>query len=1364
MLTTSMSHLMEVIHSILALLEDVSAYIFGRCTVNDLANIPSEDADVGDKYDVEAYIRGLEELQKAFYSSWSPTSASPNTSQEINVISDNASVEDDVQTTSDESAKTAVDWYEIINLLRPINPSGYDPDQACLDGTREVLLNKVITWTQNRENAQTFMWISGQAGMGKTAVATSLCQRLDRAQALAGAFFCVRDDPHYNSPLLLINNLICDLAMSCPAYAHQVAIAIRANPKLCSSHLSLRFEGLVKKPLQKLARISMPITLVAIVDGLDECGDHVARGKMLQHLYEMSRLVPWLKVIVTGRPVADIQQNFRDACLHKTVIHIHDYEASPDIRAYIEGQVSQLAKTERWPSESIEQLCTMSCGVFLWAALAAKYIKKSAFPALPRLRQVLSNQKSLVTDHFDALYTSVLKTAIDDNENKIKVAYLRCIGALLVTSAREPRAAPHLQHLLLGASQVDQLTLEQTKNNLGPLLVADGRHITFHHPSFKDFVTDPSRSGQFHIRLDQYEAEPAAYCLQVMQRDLCFNICHLETSHRLNREITDLSHRIDSHIGPVLTYACTHWIDHFITSPTQQLVESIKKFMEGPQLMYWIEVLSLLGSIDIALEGLSKLAGLDLVRYVTGACTISHILIYLSQTRFSDSGLVISWTKDAHRFILSFYDPITTGTPHLYVSALAFAPAKCLTALRMRPHFPNTIAVAQGGNRDWHPCIKSAVHPYVIQTLSTSPDGRHVVVGYLDGSLTIWDTQTGACLEKSIVGHRDVVTCAVYSPDGTLVASSSHDATIRVWNVTQSLQESCVLSGHSSPIHSVAFSPNSSLIASGSSDRTIRLWRPNATHPLDEPYAGHSSRVTSVAFSPDGTKLASGSWDKTIRVWSVDLGNLRLTRNPLVISEHSEPVTCVVFSPDSSKIASGSMDKTLQVWDAQTGIKSESHTSSAKHSDTVTSIAFSPDGKILASSSLDGAIQLWSATSMKHSQTFGHSSPVNTIAFSPDRSHLISGSTDMTTRVWATDAFVNNVLVKPMAVGILVGHSNWVRSIAVTRDGAWIVSASSDQTVRIWDAQTGTPVGNPLAGHSSEVYCVAVSPDGAQIVSGCANQVLKLWDTATRWKMIKQCLQGHSGTVFSVAFSPDRTCLASASADKTVILWDIGTHSRLDITLLGHTDCIRSVAFSPCGTRLVSGSHDCTVRLWDRQTGNNIHTLTGHTRNITTVAFSPNGSYLASGSEDTFVRLWNVMTGQPIGQPFAEHPDPVISVVFSPDGHYLISGAAGNTIRVRDIAVSCPTTEPEKVQALPGTFRWPSNPYEMTSHPQHSGWVTHDQESHVFWLPAHYEQHETFLDPIQQTPCSPVYLDYSKFVHGTSWTKIARNPASNSSE
>ncbi|KEP47127.1 putative vegetative incompatibility protein HET-E-1 [Rhizoctonia solani 123E] len=1370
-LPTAMGRSKASIEGLLALLEDSSVYIYNQLATNDLPPASLENADLDEPFNVETYLNRLKELQTAFHASWSPVPATP-----VNLVD----VQDDQLLDTPQGGthgSTAIDPYDMLRLLRPLDPNGYNPRQACMDGTREVILTRIVTWTQNRESAEGLMWISGQAGMGKTSVATSLCQRLDGMGVLTGSFFCQRDSLDTSDPLRLINNLVHEIAMKCPAYAQEVAHAIRANRRLCNSHLDVRYNGLIKKPLEQLQSLSMRANLVIVIDALDECGDCESREQILGHLHEMSQLVPWLKVIITARPVGDLQGYFAQKCSREPIIQLQDYDATSNIRAYIESQVAELAEKEHWPSDSIDQLCTLSGGVFLWATLAVKYIKKSAFPALPRLRKVMSKQKSPMTDHFDALYTKALKMAIDDEEDDIKGAYLRCIGAILVISECAPLAASAFKNLLLSAGRIDQLTLEQMINNLRALLlITDEQRIQFHHVSFRDFVTDAPRAGQFHIRLDQYEAELAACCLQVMQRDLCFNICELETSHQLNSEIPDLKQRIDTYIGSALRYACMHWIDHFVASPTQALVTAVKKLMEGPQLMYWIEALSLLDRIDVAIEGLSKLMAVDL-------------------THLSDSGLLTSWANDARRFILSFYNPITTSTPHLYVSALAFAPRHCLIAVRLRPHFPNIITVTQGGDSNWHPCMKVVAHPHAVQTLSLSPDGKEVVAGYPDGSLAIWDNRTGACVSKSSVGHRDAVTCVVYSPVGSLVASSSLDATIRVWDVTKGLLDSCLLSGHSGPVHSVAFSPKGSLIASGSSDRTIRLWDSNACRPIHEPYVGHSSCITSAAFSPDGTRLISGSWDKTIRVWSVDLDILRLANNPLVIAAHTDWVTCLSFSPNGLKFASGSADKKIQIWDAQTGEQSKWRASPAKHSDTVTSIAFSPNGSHLASCSLDGVIQLWSTTTTTVSQPVGHSSSVKVVAFSPDGSHLISGSTDMTTRVWEVDA-----CPKAMTMGALVGHSGFIRSVAVTPDGTRIVSASNDKMLRVWDSQTGALICDPLNGHSLCVNCVAVSPDGTQIVSGSDDKLMKLWDTAahanvqsyehssfiwcaafspnsaqiafgtgdndvylwdvTEWKMIQQGLQGHSARVCSVVFSPDRTCLASASLDRTVILWDLASHSRIGGPLSGHTDYVRSVAFSPCGTRLVSGSHDCTIRVWDRPTGNTIHTLTGHGNYVMAVAFSPDGSCIASGSYDRTARLWNAKTGQLIGQPFTEHSNQVTSIAFSPDGNYLISGSQDCTIQVRNIAASYPADEPET--GPPNTFRWPSNPYDLSSHPEHPGWVTHNRKSHVLWLPAHYEQRERFLDPGPQA-CPPVRLDYSKFVHGTAWTKVARDSTSSSS-
>ncbi|KAG8697301.1 hypothetical protein FRC11_000125, partial [Ceratobasidium sp. 423] len=390
----------EPINEILSLLED-------DVNLHPAAHTHRDETQPNDVFDVEAYVTRLEDLQRAFYASWSPATTSG-----MNPIYPSATNDEslelplqDEQITLDEPTRRA-DSYEIRCQLRPMDPSGYDPDQACLNGTREAVLNRALTWSQNRDNDESFLWISGPAGMGKTSVTTSLCQRLHSVQMLAGSFFCRTDDPDSSDPLRLINNLIHSLAIRVPA---------------------LRYEYLVKRPLERLRSLSTPTTLVMVVDGLDECGDRDSRERLLDRLHEMSRLVPWLKVIISARPLGDIQEYFQTHCSHEPIIHLEDYDASDNIRAYIEGQLGQLAQKESWPHDSIHRLCTMAQGVFLWATLATKYIKKSIFPALPRLRKVLNNQKSPVTDHFDAMYTRALKIAIADTEDEIKDAHLRCI-------------------------------------------------------------------------------------------------------------------------------------------------------------------------------------------------------------------------------------------------------------------------------------------------------------------------------------------------------------------------------------------------------------------------------------------------------------------------------------------------------------------------------------------------------------------------------------------------------------------------------------------------------------------------------------------------------------------------------------------------------------------------------------------------------------------------------------------------------------------------------------------------------------------------------------------------------------------------
>ena len=128
----------------------------------------------------------------------------------------------------------------------------------------------------------------------------------------------------------------------------------------------------------------------------------------------------------------------------------------------------------------------------------------------------------------------------------------------------------------------------------------------------------------------------------------------------------------------------------------------------------------------------------------------------------------------------------------------------------------------------------------------------------------------------------------------------------------------------------------------------------------------------------------------------------------------------------------------------------------------------------------------------------------------------------------------------------LEGHGSSVWSVAFSPDSQRIVSGSLDNTLRLWDAQTGAPIGEPLAGHEEAVLSVAFSPDSQRIVSGSRDNTLRLWDAQTG-APIGEPLEGHGAAVLSVAFSPDSQRIVSGSDDNTLRLWEVSPEAWIDI-------------------------------------------------------------------------------------------------------------------------------------------------------------------------------------------------------------------------
>lgn len=604
--------------------------------------------------------------------------------------------------------------------------------------------------------------------------------------------------------------------------------------------------------------------------------------------------------------------------------------------------------------------------------------------------------------------------------------------------------------------------------------------------------------------------------------------------------------------------------------------------------------------------------------------------------------------RDAIAFVEYFGYPMAQSAPHIYLSALPFAPSSSFIAKLYSPRFPRILDVKCGRLVKWPALVRSISVPEKadVVCMAWSWNDEYIAGGLLDGNVVVWDASMGTKVSGPFSAGRKggqdrvFVSSIAFSHDGLRLASGLSDGRIRIWHLMTG-HEAAILraskgTGHTGAVSAVSFSQNGKRLISGSADRTILIWDLEKGRIAAGPFSGHKNPVWAVSFLPDQEHVVSRSGFRTVRAWNVETGENILHPAKLKNVEiptgtiNSAVYYDIYFFHDNSRVKSGfaacswaeameceeeeyrpdfwtqaaavsydgrfiatSTSKHTHVWHANSG-SAGTLAGGPFGTDSVICQAFSTDGQRIATGAEDGILCVWNVGTVEEGASGAATQGLPfSLAFTPDGKQVVVGRLGGTVQL--LDTSTGQELLKIQEED---KEHVWPK-IAVSLNGDLIASTRNDEML-IW-TRTGEAFTEPLI-HSNDqqIWCVAFSPDSNDLIAfGTMTGTVGVLNASTG-ALIAESKQISDNGVTSLALSSPTInntttmCVAVGSYGK-MFAWD---------TLSGHitspstpqsSSWVTALVFSVDGRYVTSVAQDYTMCVWDSTTGNIVRGPVGFT-------------------------------------------------------------------------------------------------------------------------------------------------------------------------
>jgi len=482
------------------------------------------------------------------------------------------------------------------------------------------------------------------AGNGKSAIAWTVCVLAndDPEIVLGGSFFCSRSTglSMQRDVRCVVPTLAQLMARQSAKFAEALSLELERDPEVLHQQVEVQVDKLLYRPL--LALRDSPVPIIFIIDALDECGGqlnsngtlndaetHRIVSDMLEALVKFSSSSVKLpvKFLVTSRPETHIRDTHVSDVAFSKVLRLHTVDkqqVTADIRLYISNRLfATPALREVFNDNDVNSLVRLSDGLFIVAATALEHAFGAGIEfAETRFKSLLDSSRSRLniraTVPLDRMYAVIVEDAakVGDIETDKLKALRRILAALL--SARMSLSVAALAELL--DILVGQLRISLTRLHAVVHVPDDNDDAGLRplHASFGDYLFGRA-SKRIRISESLGSMALADGCLQVLEKRLHFNISHSRSSFEPNSE------NRPTEITLTLEYACLQWIYHVSSllessSTGQSLSSTIRLRLQSwigytphqsmlderindvirPRLLFWLEVMSILGQVQRA--------------------------------------------------------------------------------------------------------------------------------------------------------------------------------------------------------------------------------------------------------------------------------------------------------------------------------------------------------------------------------------------------------------------------------------------------------------------------------------------------------------------------------------------------------------------------------------------------------------------------------------------------------------------------------------------------------------------------------------------------------------------------------------------